>query len=142
MNIRLTLAPEKFYLLGPSNDTKVPNKILDATLFVSHSDLKAPLPLTHANIVGMTWKANYPVTLTQIKSFTANSGSQKLSIYNAFLGHIPERVILGIFKNTLSVDYGSTNPFYFHHYDMTSMVLCVNGVQYHSEPLTMDCSLT
>jgi len=32
------------------------------------------------------------------------------------------------------------NPFHFHHYDMTNLVLYANGVQHPSEPLTMDCS--
>ena len=42
MNIKLTRAPESFYLLAPSDDTKVPIKILDATLFVTEVELKHP----------------------------------------------------------------------------------------------------
>jgi hypothetical protein len=35
MNIRLTRAPEAFYLLGTTDDVKVRIKVLDATLFVT-----------------------------------------------------------------------------------------------------------
>jgi hypothetical protein len=35
MNIKLTRAPEAFYLLAPSNDTKLRIKILDANLIVT-----------------------------------------------------------------------------------------------------------
>jgi len=43
-------------------------------------------------------------------------------------------------KNNAFVGSASTNPFHFHHYGMTSLVLYVNGVQYPPEPLTMYCS--
>ena len=42
-------------------------------------------------------------------------------------------------KNAAFVVSASTNPFHFHHYEMTNFVLYVNGVQHPSEPLTMDC---
>jgi len=43
-------------------------------------------------------------------------------------------------KNAAFVGSAGTNPFHFHHYDMTNLVLYVNGVLHPSEPLTMDCS--
>jgi hypothetical protein len=39
MNIKLTRAPDAFYILAPSDD-KVRIKILDATLFMTHVELK------------------------------------------------------------------------------------------------------
>jgi len=140
MNVKLTRAPEAFYLLAPTDDTKVRIKILDATLFVTQVELKPPLLLAHANVLGMERKAHYPVTHTQVKTFTAGSGSQQLSIDNAFLGPIPERILIVLVKNAAFIGSASTNPFHFHHYDMSSLVLYVNGVQYPSEPLTMDCT--
>ena len=142
INIRLTRAPEAFYLLGPSDDTKVRIKIVDATLFVSPIELKPPLLLTHAKVLGMKRKAHYPVTHTQIKTFTASSGAQQVSIGNAFLRPIPDRILVGFVKNTTFLGSASTNRFHFHLYDTTSLVLYVNGVQYPSEPLTLDYSST
>jgi hypothetical protein len=43
MNIKLTSAPEAFYLLGLSDDTKVRIKILDATLFIPQLELNTLL---------------------------------------------------------------------------------------------------
>jgi len=40
MNIKLTRAPDAFYLLAPSDDNKVRIKILDATLFITQVELK------------------------------------------------------------------------------------------------------
>ena len=39
MNIKFERALETFYLLAPSNDTKVRIKILDATLFITQVEL-------------------------------------------------------------------------------------------------------
>ena len=75
MNIKLTRAPEGFYLLAPSDDNKLRIKILDATLFINQVELKTPLLLLHARVLGLKCKAHYPVTHTQIKIFTASSGS-------------------------------------------------------------------
>jgi len=86
----------------------------------------------------MKRKAHYPVTHTQIKTFTARSGTQQISINNAFLGPVPDRILKVLVKNAAFVGSASTNPFHFHHY-MTNLVLYVNGVQRPSEPLTMDC---
>ena len=61
----------------------------------------------------MKRKAHYPVTHTQIKTFTASSGVQQVSIDNAFLGPIPERVLIAMVKNTAFVGSASTNPFHF-----------------------------
>jgi len=40
MNIKVTRAPEAFYLFAPSDDTKFRIKILDATLFITQTELK------------------------------------------------------------------------------------------------------
>jgi hypothetical protein len=129
MNVKLTRAPDAFYLLAPSEDNKVRIKILDATLFITQVELKSPLLLAHANVLGMKRKAHYPVTHTQIKTFTASSGAQQVAIDNTFLGPIPERILIALVKNTAFVGSASTNPYGFQHYDMTNLVLYVNGVQ-------------
>jgi hypothetical protein len=99
MNITLTRAPEAFYLLVPADDPKVLIKIMDVSFFVTHIEFKPPLLLAHANVLGMKRKAHYPVTHTQIKTFTARSGAQHVSIDNAFLKRIPDRIPLGFVKN-------------------------------------------
>jgi hypothetical protein len=59
---------------------------------------------------------------------------------NAFLGPVPDRILIALVKNAAFVGSASSIPFDFHHYDITNLVLYVNGVQHPSEPLTMDCS--
>jgi hypothetical protein len=83
MNIKLTRTPEAFYLMGPSDETKVRIKIEDATLYVTQAELKSPLLVSHNNVLAIkNRKAHYPITHTQIKIFTASSGAQQISINN------------------------------------------------------------
>jgi hypothetical protein len=74
-----------------------------------------------------------------MKAFRASSGTQQISINNAFLWPVPGRVLMVLVKIVAFVGSASTNPFHFLHY-MSNLVLHVNGVQHPSEPLTMDCS--
>ena len=71
--------------------------------------MKSTLHLAHA-VFGMKRKAHYPVTHTQIKTFTVSSGAQQVFINNEFLGPIPERIPIALVKNSSFVDYTSTNP--------------------------------
>jgi hypothetical protein len=114
-------------------------KILDATLFITQVELKPPLLLAHANVLGMKCKAHYPVTYTLIKILLRVLGSSRsLSIM-----HSLDKYRIGFYLLWLRTAFfgsASTNPFHFHYYDMTNLVLYVNGVQHRAEPLTMDCS--
>ena len=58
VKVKLTRAPEPFYLLDPSDDTKVRIKILGATLFNTQVELKPPVLLAHASVLGMKRKAH------------------------------------------------------------------------------------
>jgi len=69
MNIKPTRAPESFYLLAPSDDTKLRIKILDATFFITQVELKPPLLLAHANVLGMKLKAHILLHILRSKHF-------------------------------------------------------------------------
>ena len=122
MNIKLNRAPEAFYLLAPSDDTKLRIKILDVTHFATQVKLKPPLLLAHSNVLGMKRKTHYPIRHAQIKIFTASSGTPQVSIDNAFLVPIPEMILIAMVKNTGFVGSTSTNLIHFHLYDR--QILC------------------
>jgi len=51
---------------------------------------------------------------TQIKTFTLSCEAQQVSNYNAFLGPIPESILIAfVKKNTAFVRSACTNPFLF-----------------------------
>jgi hypothetical protein len=120
MNIKLTRTPEAFYLLVLNNDTKIRIKILDATLFITQVELKPPLLLDHANVLVMKRKAHYPVTHTQIKTFTASSGTQQISINNVFLGPVPDRILI-----VLVLELQELTKYYFQVLVFMTMIVLV-----------------
>jgi hypothetical protein len=137
MNIKLTRTPEAFYLVAPSDDT-IRIKILDATLFVTQVELKPPLLLAHANVLGM--KRKHIILSLILRSKPLERGlepNRSLWIMHS-LAQFPKLFV----KNSTLVGSASTNPFHFHHYDMTHLVLYVNGVRHPSKPLTMNCCST
>jgi len=87
-------------------------KILDATLFTAQVELKPSLLQARATVSAMKRKAHYPVTHTQIKTLTASSGAQQVSIDNAFRGTVPERIPLAFVRNIAFVGFASTTGLY------------------------------
>jgi len=114
-------------------------KTLDATVFVTQDELKPSL-LAHANVWVQNVKHIILLHVLRSKFSLRVLAVQQVSIDNAFLGPIPERIFIAMVKNTQFVVSASTHPFHFHHYDMTHLVLYANGVQHPSEKITMDCS--
>jgi hypothetical protein len=84
----------------------------------------------------MKREVHYPVTHTQIKTFTASYGpNRSLSIMGSL-----DQFLAGYSEDwlrTAFVDSAGTNPFHFCH-DMTHLVLYVSVVQQPFDPLTMD----
>jgi len=67
INIKLTRAPETFYLSAPSGENKLRIKIFDATIFTTQVELKSRLLLDHSNVLAMKRKAHYPLTIIRLK---------------------------------------------------------------------------
>jgi len=80
----------------------------------------------------MKRKADYPVTHTQIKTSTASSGFQQVSIYSAYLAPVLQRILIDMVRNTVFAGSATTNPLHFQNYDITNFVLHVDAVQYPS----------
>jgi len=72
-----------------------------------------PLYLADANVLAMKRKAHYPVTHSQLKTFTANFGTQHVSINNAFLEPVPDRILIVLVENLAFVPLPVRIPFTF-----------------------------
>ena len=77
------------------------------------------------------------MTRVELKTFTHAKGSQS-SIDNAIFGPIPKRLPFVMINNTHFLGTLDTNPFAFHHYDMTYFTLYVKGKQIPSGGLHLD----
>jgi len=53
------------------------------------------------------------------------------------LGFVPKRLLYTMVKNSYFVGTIDTNPYKFHHYDISDFSLFVNGKQYPNEGLSL-----
>lgn len=112
-------------------------EFMDACLYV-HKVTPAPsILLAHARTLANS-SAKYPYKKTELKTHTLVSGMGSAVIDNIFNGSVPSRVTIGLTQhNAFNGDY-ALDPFYFHHFAMTSLSLSVDGVIISGKPLTFD----
>jgi len=98
MQIKLTKAKPNFYLMDKDAETKSVFKFFNAQLLVNRVRPKPSLLLAHNVALGKGALARYNLTRFELNSFTFSSGMQSLSITNAVLGTIPNRLPFTIEK--------------------------------------------
>jgi hypothetical protein len=122
--------------MNATADSKTTFKFLDAKLFVKRIRPHPDLLSAHNDTLTDGAIARYNLTRVELKSFTFAPGSNSLSINNLVLGPITKRILFTMVKNTDILGSMATNPFDFHHYDLDSFVLYVNG-KHPSEGLSL-----
>jgi len=100
MQIELTKAKPSFYQMKKNAETKTVFKFLDAQLLVNRVRPSPSLLLAHNIALERGALARYNLTRVELKSFTFSSGAQSLSIDNAVLVPIPNRLLFTMVKNT------------------------------------------
>jgi hypothetical protein len=138
MQVKLTKAKREFHLINKDANSKVVFKILDAQLLVKRVK---PIPaylIAHTKAVQTRAIAKYNLSRVDVNSFTFASGSQSLSMDNAVLGSLPKSLLFTLIKNKDFLGSMDTNPFQFHHYDISYFSLYVNSKQIPSGGLYLD----
>jgi len=96
LQIRLTKARPAFYMMSKEGDSKTSFKFLDAHLLVKSVKSNPVMLLSHNATLNTGALARYNMTTVEIKTFTFSAGSKSLSIDNAVLGHVPQRLLFTI----------------------------------------------
>ena len=135
MEIKFTKAKRAFYLMSKAEDSKAVFKFLDAQVLVKRVTPNHAYLIAHSTALQAGTIANYNLNRVELKTFTFASGSQSLSIDNAILGSIPNRLLFAMIDNKHFLCSADTNPFKFPHY-MDSFSLYINGKQIPSGGLT------
>ena len=109
-------------------------QILEATLFVRKLTMSPSVLLGHAKALE---KSSYkiPVIRADMKCVTIPANVQSKSIANHYLGQMPTRLIIGFVTNKALNGNFNTNPFNFHHHDLSYLSLHIDGRQIPSRPL-------
>jgi hypothetical protein len=117
--------------------SKTTFKFLDAKLFVKRIRRNLQIPLSHEAIL-KTDLAPYNLTRFELKTFTFSAEPQSLSIDQAVMGRILDRLLFTMITNTDFLGTINTNPYNFQHFGLCTFAMIVNGKQIPSESLTID----
>ena len=107
---------------------------MDAILYVKKIEL-TPSVFNAINIVLNDRNAQYAITRTAPKVFTVPRGQQSQHIDNAFLGKIPKRIALCMMDNDSYNGNYKMNPFNFNYYNLSQILISVNGEEVPFKPL-------
>ena len=110
LQIKFTKAKSGFYLMNEKADSKSIFQFLDAQLWVRLVRPKPTISLAHKVVLSKDNVARYIMTTAELKSFTFSNGSQSLSVDNAVLGPIPQRLLFTMIKNNDFLGSIDTNP--------------------------------
>jgi len=122
-------------MMSMEADSKTTFKFLDAQLLVKRMKSDPVTLLAHNATLNTGALARYKMTRVELKTFTFSTGSKSLSIDNAFMGHVPKRLLFTMVKNADFIGSMDTNPYKFRHYDISDFSLFVNGKQFPNEGL-------
>jgi hypothetical protein len=113
-------------------------KFLDAQLLVRRVKANPAILSTHNTALSQGVLARYNITRVELNTFTFCSGSRSLSIDNAVIGTLPNRLLFTVVKNCDFLGSVNTNPYNFCCYNLNYFALYVKGKQIPSGGLTMD----
>lgn len=136
MRIVISLHKPEFYMMEEDTQKSM-IKILDATLFIHHSTINPSVLVAHEQTLAKT-NAYYPYRRVEIKTYTVGAGNLSLSLENVVMGQLPSFILFAMVSNASYVGTRKTNPFLFHHYNLSSFGLQINGQMYPLQPLTFD----
>jgi hypothetical protein len=141
VDIKLNLQrnSDAFCLMSDSPPYKV--EIMEAVLRVPHIFVSSSLMLAHAKVMETT-TAKYPLRKTVIKTDTLTQGSTSYVKDALFEGRIPNRLIIGMVKNTAYSGSYDKNPLLFDHYNINHISVSVNGNPLNAQPLKPSFSST
>ena len=74
--------------------------------------------------------ARYPLTRSDVRTTTINSGTLNTTLENVINGQLPRRVLIAFVSNEALNGSFKKNPFYFYHYDLNYLSCFLNGDQY------------
>lgn len=125
MKIKLLRNDDNFGIVANTGDYKF--VIKDLKLCTRKVLVHDSIVSTHEKLFS-TMNANFPLSMTQIKTFVLNNGVSTQTISNVIRGKIPRQIIFGLLPNTSFNGTSTANPFLFKPFGLKYVSLKKNGV--------------
>ena len=127
----------EFCLLSGDTAPAYKINIVDAIVYIKKIEF-TPSVFNAINTVLNNKNAQYAITRTTPKVFTAPGGQQSQHIDNAFLGEILKRIAVCVMDNDSYNGNYKKNPFNFQHYNLTQIGTSVNREEIPFKPLKLN----
>jgi len=112
-------------------------EFMDACLYVHKVNPAPNILLAHARTLSSA-SAKYPYRKTEIKTHTLVQGVSGGVMDNIFSGSVPSRVTIALTRHDAFNGTYAQDPYFFTHFNLTSLALSVDGEIVNSKPLTFD----
>lgn len=123
-----------FFIMEPTTNASQ-LRIHDASLRVKQFTVHPKLHMAHHQLLNKGSSGVYPFKKTEIKTFTIATGMRGSSIENVYTGVLPTALVVGLVSNTSFTGSRERNPYYFHHYNVSSIGVYVNGLCVTQTPI-------
>lgn len=138
VTIRITLKSPRFFLKVKA-DTKVQfgAELDDVRLYVKRFKVAESKVKAHQKAL-QSVNAKYPMTTSEVKTFSIRSGSTAVSVDNLVTGKMPSRMYVVLVEKNAYSGSNTIDPFEFKPFNLESISCFVDGVQTPNRPYTAD----
>ena len=127
VRLRLIPAPDAFPLKKPAANANLYKiQIDEAKLWVHTKEVSANFALAQEAML-RDHNIRIPFTKTEMKTLTIPTGTTSIEFDGVYSGLLPERVLVGMVSDQRVTGHWNHSPFVFQHFDLSSIVLNVNG---------------
>lgn len=140
VNLRIKLEKHKdaFCLMSDKDDYKC--MIQSAKLYIRKVVVSPSIMLAHEKALEKG-VIKMPIKRVEVKTFTLSAGIASTTIANAFIGQIPNRLILGFVSNDAYSGNYQKNPFFFKNNKLTYLCVLNGGRMYPTKPLSPEFAI-
>ncbi len=126
MAVRLVRSKPQFLLMAAGRDPDYKVVITSISLFIRKVRITDDLALSYIALL-KKGNAKYPIRRIDTKVFSVSQGNMDAIQDNLYLNHIPHRVVIGCVDTAGYNGSWTKNPFFFHHWDISSIALFKDG---------------
>ena len=106
--------------MNSKNYSNIKFQFLEAYLIVNRIRTNPDYLIALNTTLAKGGLTRYNLTRVELKTFTLSRGPKSMSIDIVVLGQMPKRLLITMIKNKDFLGSLDTNPYYFHHFDLTS----------------------
>jgi len=138
-NLKFKFVPNKPEIYFQTSDDSICAKIEFQELCLRIVKAKISNDIVSAHNAALSVSpARYIIERNELRAYSLETGIFGKNFENLVIGKIPRAMYVALVTNSAYNGHYKKNPYYFHHYNVSSIVCSVNGESYPMRPYTPD----